>query len=211
MNIDAAAARYLPQGKMAHGFARGKMGGDPVYASVLGFIESGHTVLDVGCGEGYLLALVRENRAGVQLFGVDHDERRVASGQQALGDAASLWVGDVREAELPAVDVVTCLDVLHYQTPAEQDAILARLVAALRPGGVLLVRDGTSDSGLRSVATTFSERVAVALGRHKGDGVYFRPRGALADALMALGLSVEQADCAEGTPFANVLTVGRRA
>ena len=211
MNVDAAAARYLPQGKMAHGFARGKMNGDPAYASVLAHVESGHAVLDVGCGEGYLLALVRENRANTQLFGVDHDERRVASGQEALGDGASLWVGDVRSADLPAVDVVACLDVLHYQTPEEQDVILARLVEALRPGGVLLVRDGTSDGGLRSVATTFSERVAVALGRHKGDGVYFRPRGALAEVLTTLGLEVEQADCADGTPFANVLTVGRRA
>ncbi|MCB9669168.1 MAG: class I SAM-dependent methyltransferase [Alphaproteobacteria bacterium] len=211
MNLDAAVARYLPQGKMAEGFARGKMKGDPAYAAVLGLLRPGMRVLDVGCGEGYLLALAFETLEGTTLHGFDHDARRLASAEAALaGTGATLWSGDARTTELPEVDAVCALDVLHYQPPEEQDAILARLVGALAPGGLLLVRDGRSDGGFKSTVVTWSERFAVALGRHKGDGVFFRPQDAMRGAMEALGLEVVADACNDQTPFANVLFVGRR-
>ena len=68
MNVDAAVARYVPLGKFAEGFARGKMNGDPAYKAVLGYIKPHTTLLDVGCGEGYLLALAAESIEGLSLI-----------------------------------------------------------------------------------------------------------------------------------------------
>lgn len=210
MNLDAAVARYAAQGRFAEGFARGKMRGDPAYAAVLGHLRPEMVVVDVGCGEGYLLALAAETVGGLTLHGFDHDPRRLASAEAALvGLDATLWCADAREVELPAADAICALDVLHYQPPADQDAILARLAAALKPGGVLLVRDGRSDGGWRSQLTALSERAAIAIGRHKGEGVHFRPQAELEGALRALGLDVAAVDCADGTPFANVLYAAR--
>lgn len=211
MNVDAAVARYVPLGKFAEGFARGKMNGDPAYAAVLAYLEPGTTLLDVGCGEGYLLALAAESIGDLKLVGFDHDERRLAQATSALeGLDATLWAADAREVELPDADAVAVLDVLHYQPAVEQDAILARLAESLKPGGVMLVRDGRSDGGWRSTVTAMSERVAIAVGRHKGDGVFFRPQDEMRAALEALGLEVSVDACAENTPFANVLFVARR-
>lgn len=208
MNVDAAVARYAPQGRFAEGFARGKMTGDPVYPAVLAYVRPGTTLVDVGCGEGYLLALAAETVGDVRLVGFDHDARRLASAEAALtGLDARLWCADARVADVPAADAIAVLDVLHYQPPAEQDALLERLARALRPGGVLLVRDGRSDGGWRSGVTALSERVLVGLGRHKGDGVWFRPQAALEGVLRSLGLDVQVDPCAQGTPFANVLFV----
>jgi hypothetical protein len=50
----------------------------------------------------------------------------------------------------------------------------------------------------------------MALGRHKGDGVYFRPQAEMQAALESLGLQVSVDPCSENTPFANVLFVARR-
>lgn len=211
MNVEAAAARYARVGRVALGFARGKMRGDPVYAAVLPRLRDGITLLDVGCGEGYLLALALEELAGPTLIGVDHDAGRLEQARVALGGAATLVEGDLRSVDLPAADVITCLDVLHYQPAAEQDAILSRLAGALNPGGVLLVRDAAGDAGFRSAVTAWTERVAVAFGRHKGDGVFLRPREALAAAMEATGLRVEHVDCSEGTAFSNVLFAGSKA
>lgn len=211
MNVDAAVARYAPQGRFAEGFARGKMTGDPVYPAVLAQVRPGSTLVDVGCGEGYLLALAAETVGDVRLVGLDHDARRLASAEAALtGLDARLWCADARTADLPPADAIAVLDVLHYQPPDAQDALLERLARALEPDGVLLVRDGRSDGGWRSGLTTWSERALVALGRHKGDGVWFRPQAELEGSLRALGLDVQADPCADGTPFANVLYVARR-
>jgi SAM-dependent methyltransferase len=215
MQLDAAVARYTPQGKFVEGFAKGKMSGDPAYRAVLQYLEPGQTLLDVGCAEGYLLALAAENIGELVLVGFDHDARRLDIAQKALSDLdVRLYEGDARDTDLsdvPAPSVITLLDVLHYQTPSEQDAILARLAGVLAPGGVLLVRDGRSDGGWRSTVTAWSEKVAMALGRHKGDGVYFRPQDEMRAALEGLGLEVSVDPCSENTPFANVLFAARKA
>ena len=209
--IESASARYLAAGRWAHGFARGKMSSDPAYKRTLELISSEQgTLVDVGCGEGHLLALVRALHPGFRVVGLDHDEERVATARAALGDEAELHVGDARSFELPEADVIACLDVLHYMPIEEQDALLVRFARALRPGGTLLVRDGRSEAGFSSTLTRLSEQLAVAVGRHKGDGVYFRPAEDTAATLESAGLSVELSDCSEGTPFANVLWVGRK-
>jgi len=210
--VDVAAARYRQAGRMAHGFARGKMSGDPAYATVIEHLPATGTLLDVGCGEGYLLALARHAQPGLALVGIDHDERRVDLARTALAgeSAIDLQVGDLRSLALPQAQLITCLDVLHYMPPPQQDAVLARLADILVPGGVLLVRDGQADGGLRSTVLSLSERLAVALGRHKGDGVFFRPAPDLRAAMESLGLDVEVAPCREGTPFANLLFVARK-
>lgn len=211
MDIDGIGDRYRRHSRMAEGFARGKLRGDPVYAAVFPYLQAGSSVLDVGCGEGYLLALAASVGC-TELVGLDHDPRRMDQGRVALDDLGVRWLeGDVRQVELPPSDVVTCLDVLHYMPPEAQDAVIQRLSAAVRPGGVLLLRDGRSDAGWRSTVTALSERVAMALGRHRGDGVFFRPAGALKTSLEAAGLRVEAAPCRDGTPFANELLVARPA
>jgi SAM-dependent methyltransferase len=210
--VEQAAARYRPAGRVAHGFAKGKMSGDPAYATVLERLPEQGTLLDVGCGEGYLLALARAQRPGLALVGVDHDERRVALARQALArePRVELLVGDLRDHSLPPASMITCLDVLHYMPPAQQDAVLARLVACLAPGGLLLLRDGQADGGLRTAVLRLFETVAVAIGRHRGDGVFFRSAQALRSALEAQGLEVEVAPCRDGTPFANLLFEARK-
>lgn len=211
--IESASARYLSAGRWAHGFARGKMSGDPAYRRVLELITSDEgTLVDIGCGEGHLMALVRALHPGFRLIGLDHDSERVDTARTVLADeiALDLHVGDAREFELPPTDVLACLDVLHYMPPEDQDALLQRFAEALVPGGVLLIRDGRSEAGLSSTVTRLSEQLAVAVGRHKGDGVYFRPAEVTRAALEDAGLQVELSDCSEGTPFANMLWVGRR-
>ncbi len=207
--VARVAARY--PGRWNQGWARGKVAGDPVYRAVLALLPEAGTLVDLGCGEGYLLALARERRPGLDLVGLDHDERRLALARAALEGEARVRLegGDAREAGLPPADVLACLDVLHYLPPAEQDALVRRMARALRPGGTLLVRDAEAGAGWRSALTAWSERFMVAVGRHRGLGVYLRPRAELEAAMAAAGLAVEVRPCAEGTPFSNVLLVGR--
>lgn len=204
--------RYRRIGRFAEGFARGKMTSDPAYAEVCGRLEDRGTLVDVGCGEGYLLARVRDEKPGWDLYGFDHDARRLDQARQALEGEERIHLsdGDVRTAPLPRADAITCLDVLHYMPPEVQDDILARLAGALAPGALLLIRDGDAAGGWAASVLRLSERAAVALGRHKGDGVFLRPSTDTLNTLARLGLDATATPCNEGTPFANVLFLARK-
>ncbi|MCB9764734.1 MAG: class I SAM-dependent methyltransferase [Alphaproteobacteria bacterium] len=208
-----AARRYRVIGRWAEGFAKGKMSADPAFARVVTLLPARGALVDVGCGEGYLLALTRALRPEVTLFGLDHDDARLAQGRAALADEPDLTLvcGDLRDATLPRADVVCCLDVLHYMPEDQQDAALVAFAEALRPGGTLLLRDAEAGAGLRTTLTRISETLAVAAGRHKGDGVFFRTAAATRAVLERCGLEVEVVPCRDGTPFANVLFVARKA
>jgi len=193
--------------------ARGKMKGDPVYRRILPHLEYAHTLLDLGCGEGYLLSLARSCSPSVRLHGIDHDEARLDLARQALEGESDLTleVQDLQTAPLPTADVITCLDVLHYLAPARQDRVIERMCDGLAEDGVLLIRDGCSDGGWRTVLTQGSEHLARLVGRHKGDGIHFRPRQAIGDVLERCGVVVSLESCSEGTPFANLLWIARRS
>ncbi len=204
-----AIGTYEPLGRWEYNWAKGKLANDPAFPTVAGRISelAPTTLLDVGCGEGYLLAYVRAMAPQIALIGLDYDQKRLDVARRALGSQPQVRFigGDVRQTELPQADVVTCLDVLHYLDDAGQDSILARLAAILRPGGTLLIRDGAAGEGMRSWLTLWSERIAVFLGRHRGATVHLRPREATIATLEAQGLKVQAEDCREGTVLANVL------
>jgi hypothetical protein len=84
------------------------------------------------------------------------------------------------------------------------------MCAALTKDGVLVIRDGISDGGWRTALTQASEHLARWVGRHKGDGIHFRPKNALGEVLEGSGMQVLLEPCSEGTPFANLLWTARR-
>jgi SAM-dependent methyltransferase len=208
--VASASGRY--PGRWAQGWARGKMSSDPVYRAVLERLHPRGTLVDVGCGEGYLLALARLAMPEVDLVGLDHDERRLALARAALQDdeRVRLLAEDARNIDISDVQAITLLDVLHYLPPVEQDALVAQLADTLRPGGMLLARDASLNGGWRSHVTQWSERFMVAAGRHKGQGVYLRTQDEIRASLAAAGLSVDVVPCHDGTPFANLLYIGTR-
>lgn len=70
------------------------------------------------------------------------------------------------------VESILLLDVLHYGEPAAQDTWLGRCASALKPGGVLIVRE--HDAKSRGTLAEWTEGLAVKLGWNRGHG--FHPR-----------------------------------
>jgi O-methyltransferase involved in polyketide biosynthesis len=113
--------------------------------------------------------------------------------------------------EIPPSDTVLLIDLLHYFTLDEQDAILRRAAAALRPGGRLLVREADTERGLRSRATLLEEKLFTALRFNRGERVRFRPAREIAALLGEQGLSCTIRPAWGKTPFSNVLILATRA
>jgi len=226
--FDAAARRFGPAGRFARHFARGKLRGDPIFAELLrrGAIPDGARLLDLGCGQGTLLALLLaardEHRAGkwpagwpppparLALRGIEFLAKDVGRARVAVGGEATIELGDLRAAPLPSSDVIVLMDVLHYLKPDAQESLLARIAQALGPGQLFLTRVGDPSAGFAAALTwTVDQLVAIA----RGQGMHRFHRRSIADWTAAIerhGFTVAAEPMNGATPFANVLLVARK-
>lgn len=232
---EAAAEPYLRTGIRHWEFVRGKLRYDPVYRRLLeeGLLPRPGRLVDLGCGRGILLALlsapVEEWRnatphaecseavrvrhvppPGTQLLGIELDARLVRVARRALAGAAVVERGDLADCPIPACATAVILDVLHYLPAAKQEALLDRVVASLGPRGVLLLREADADDTLAFRLTSGAERLRALARGHLRQRFCYRPVAEWREMLERRGLAVEAFPVAEGTPFANVVLVGRK-
>lgn len=125
-------------------------------------------VLDVGCGEGQLLALAAERWPSTELLGVDVVDMSRAF--DAAGHGARFWLSDA--ASLPLEDEQVDLTVFHFSLPFVEDPVAALREAArvLRPNGVLSVVVG-APTREETVYQRFSARVRDLYRRGHGDPI----------------------------------------
>ena len=107
-------------------------------------------ILDVGCGFGLFAAYFGQTQRRRQITGVDPDARRVGIARHvaaALGFHEHRFiVGDVRAAALEGpFEAAYVLDVMHHLPREDQRRVLERLAGLLTPGGMLLVKDITTE------------------------------------------------------------------
>lgn len=105
-------------------------------------------ILDVGCGDGFHLSLLKEfGRPGWRLEGVDLDPRAVKA---ARARGLTVHEGTLEDADLPegAYDLALAIQTIEHVS--DPPALLASIRSALRPGGrVLIVTDNTDSLDFR--------------------------------------------------------------
>jgi len=208
-----AAARYPPRDRYARHFAYGKLTRDPVFEHVLedGLIPPDSRIVDAGCGQGLLAALLAaEGRHGRWRYrGIDLSASAVERARHAAGAAGDLVVGDVRSVDFGDADIVVMLDVLHYMEREAQSEALRRARDSLAGGGTLLVRVADARGGLRFRITTALDLAATRMQGHRVKRLHHVPLDERVRELESHGFRIEAAPMSKGTPFANVLLVAR--
>jgi SAM-dependent methyltransferase len=221
--LDAACEPYRSAGRFAYHFARGKLRTDPVYRAILelGLLQGRARVLDLGCGQGllssWLQAAERCYERGswphswpaapraLSTRGIELMARDVERARCALGPASDVSQADICEAPFGAVDAVVILDVLHYMPPQAQLDVLQRVRAALPMRGLLLLRVGDADAGLRFHYGQWSDRLVMLLRGHAIVTQHCRSVAQWRTVLRDCGFDSEAKPMSHGTPFANVL------
>lgn len=222
-----AGRLYGPGDRFARHFATGKIRADPAFGHLLGagLIPTGARVLDLGCGQGVLAALLIAARgvhargewpAGwpppprpARFHGIDLSHADLGRARRACGGEATFEQADIRDYDFGNADVVVLVDVLHYIDREAQEAVLRKAAAALRGGGTLLMRVADADDSLRFRCTVLADHIATFLRHGRAGRMHCRPLAQWRRALESLGFEVEARPMSAGTPFANVLLVAR--
>jgi 2-polyprenyl-3-methyl-5-hydroxy-6-metoxy-1,4-benzoquinol methylase len=228
--VDEAAAPYRAAGRFAYHFARGKLGGDPVFAGLLahGLITGNARILDIGCGQGLLASWLLSAKAlhdsgdwpahwpaapnPRSIHGIELMPRDVERAQRALANfnnVATFTIADMCNTDFAKADAVVILDVLHYVGIAAQNDVLRRVRDALAPHGILILRVGDAGAGVPFTMSTWVDHVVMFARGHRNVRLVCRPLTAWCTALTELGFAVSTLAMNQGTPFANVLLIAK--
>jgi uncharacterized protein (DUF2062 family) len=226
--VRRASDRYVRMSITAWEFARGKLRHDPVYRAALydGLLDGKtrpdsrpRTLVDVGCGQGLMLALLAEARREAdggrwpttrppvfdRLVGIETRPRVARFAREALGEEAEIVTGDARGEAIPRADAVLLFDVLHLVSASDQEQLLATVRRALKPGGVVVIRDADASAGWRFRTVRMGNRLkALAVGNWR-QRFHFRSSADWIATLERAGLHTEARPMGQGTPFGNVL------
>src|SRR5271166_5438641 len=110
-------------------------------------IEPGVSVLDIGCGPGYILNYISKN---VHYVGYDIDQSYIDHANAKFGGRGRFYCrlfDATAVQELYPVDIVMMLGVLHHISDTELAGTLANVRSVLRPGGTLFSLDGCYCTG----------------------------------------------------------------
>jgi 2-polyprenyl-3-methyl-5-hydroxy-6-metoxy-1,4-benzoquinol methylase len=194
-------------------FVRARLLSAPL--EILAEKAKGPRVLDVGCGHGLLCALL--SAAGHEVVGLDPDERKIEWARASVGrlPKASFLVGSIHalpKADQGTFDTVTVVDVLYLLPQDTWAGFLSACRAALKPGGVLLLKEAEDDGSWRAKKALLQERVMVQVLRRtlKSGAVGFAPREVTVAALGEAGFhAVEATGLGSGYTTPHVLFEAR--
>jgi len=112
----------------------------------LGKIQSGESVLDIGCGTGTLAIEAKRTVGSARVFGIDASPEMIARARRKAAKARLDVAFDVALAQaLPfgyaQFDVVLSSVMMHHLRKADRPAAVREAKRVLKPGGRLLIVD----------------------------------------------------------------------
>ncbi len=201
------ASEFLAQGRFVHGYIKGKFSQDPVYEQLAQKLPLPLPIVDLGCGRGQTLMLFARLQHPFKGVGLDWDETKLARAREAADEYEALHFesADVRSASFEEAGTILFIDVLHYNSPAEQESLLKEAAQKLKAGGVIYIRDLDMGQKWRSKMTRAQERVGRWVRFNRGATLSYMKADEYRAILEAEGLSVSVEPSWGETPFANVL------
>jgi SAM-dependent methyltransferase len=107
--------------------------GDEFWRTFAGIVADGivkelqpSTVLDAGCGRGFLVAALRDR--GVEAYGMDFSSYAIEHGREDIRPFC--WQGSITEPLPRRYDVITCLEVVEHVPAADAGRAIEVLCAA---------------------------------------------------------------------------------
>ncbi len=165
-----AAAQVLPLPERLHLLIR--FASAPWDRLMPSFSPSGD-LLDIGCGPGLLAHLLRRTGFEGGYTGIDPDPRKIGRANRWVGGSPRIrfLTSGVEDVPQGAFSQVAIVDVLYLLPRSGRGTFLERAIAALRPGGSLVVLTSGGGPEWKRRLDRLQERLAVVLGVTRGAAV----------------------------------------
>jgi 2-polyprenyl-3-methyl-5-hydroxy-6-metoxy-1,4-benzoquinol methylase len=163
-------------------------------------------ILDVGCGFGLFAAYFGQTQPRRRIVGVDPSARRIGIARDVAGRLGlrehAFVVGDVRDADIVGpFDAAYVLDVMHHLPTGDQRRVLERLRSLLAPGGMLLLKDITTEPRAGLLFTEALDRLMVGF----REPLAYRHHREWGDMLTGLGFKVRMVRVPDVLPYPHVV------
>lgn len=115
-------------------------------------IQPFHRILDIGCGTGTLIRMIRRKYPDVEIFGLDPDPKALARAKRKNSRSKfTIWFDKGFSDELPypssSFDRVCSSYMLHHMSEREKEGTFAETYRVLKPGGSFHMLDFEQQEG----------------------------------------------------------------
>jgi 1-acyl-sn-glycerol-3-phosphate acyltransferase len=150
---------YLYKGPTLEWYMRIKIKLENNYQQFHELMPAKGSLLDIGCGYGFLSYMLNFSGPGRTITAIDYDEEKIRTAENCFSknDRVRFEHADVLTFSFERYDGIVISDVLHYLQPGEQKIVIDKCIASLNEGGVLVIRDGDKDLTGRHRGTRLTE------------------------------------------------------
>jgi 1-acyl-sn-glycerol-3-phosphate acyltransferase len=160
---------YIYKGPVLEWYLRIKLMLEKNYQLIADNIPRKGEILDLGCGYGFVSHMLALTSAERKITGIDYDEEKIrVAGEGFLKPPGlSFEAADIRLYEFSPKDCIILSDVLHYMPRKDQEKLLLKCMANLRPGGSIIVRDADENRKKGHSRTRLTELFSTGTGFNK--------------------------------------------
>jgi 2-polyprenyl-3-methyl-5-hydroxy-6-metoxy-1,4-benzoquinol methylase len=168
-------------------------------------------ILDVGCGFGLFAGYFGQTQPGRTIVGIDPDAARVAQAQNvalSLGHSHHEFVVGSAESGLPLgeFDAAYIMDVMHHLPEHEQLPVLEALRSRLKPGGILIMKDVTTEPRAQLTFTRVLDRMMIG----QDAPLHYRHHSDWFNVLAEMGFETRVIRVPDILPYPHVVLTARK-
>ena len=177
-------------------------------------------ILEVGCGHGMLTTFLALSSADRTVVGVDIDAQKIELAQESVsrlrqGEATVSFVhrpsGEILTTE-GGWDAIVFADVLYLIAPEDRSRLLSDCIAALAPGGRLIVKEVNTEPRIKAFVAQLQEFLATRVLRiTHGDALDFPSASDIEELMVAGGLKARVSRLDKGYFHPHCVVVGTKA
>jgi len=205
---------YIYKGPVLEWYMRIKVRLEKNYRLFNDLLPEKGSILDIGCGYGFMPYMMHFTAPQRIITGIDYDEQKIATASHCFSKNENIRFehADVTEYPFEAYDAIVMMDILHYLQPDQQKFVIEKCIRSIKPGGLIIIRDGNKDLGKRQRVTALTEVFSTEIfgfNKTSGKGLFFLSGSMIKEIAAAHGMECREID--ETTYTSNIIFVLKHA